>query len=79
MTNCEEAATRAGMGSATEILLTLLSDRGLLPRLERYLVTEPNAYFRRCNQRKLAAQYPNLPLEWVAPAPMRQEKNLAWC
>jgi SAM-dependent methyltransferase len=54
----------AGMGSATEILLTLLSERCLLPRLERYLVTEPNAYFRRCNQRKLAAQYPNLPLEW---------------
>jgi SAM-dependent methyltransferase len=54
----------AGMGSATEILLTLLSERGLLPRLERYLVTEPNAYFRRCNQRKLAARFPNLPLEW---------------
>ncbi len=54
----------AGTGSATEILLTLLSERGLLPRLERYVVTEPNAYFRRCNQRKLTAQYPNLPLEW---------------
>ena len=54
----------AGTGSATEILLTLLGERGLLPRLERYVVTEPNAYFRRCNQRKLAAQYPNLPLEW---------------
>src|SRR5262249_59478482 len=25
----------------------------------------PNQYFRRCNQRKLAAQYPNLPLEWT--------------
>ena len=55
----------AGTGSATEILLTLLGERELLPRLERYLVTEPNAYFRRCNQRKLAAQYPNLPLEWT--------------
>ena len=55
----------AGTGSATEILLTLLSGRELLPRLERYIVTEPNAYFRRCNQRKLAAQYPNLPLEWT--------------
>jgi SAM-dependent methyltransferase len=55
----------AGTGSATEILLTLLSERGLLPRLERYVVTEPNAYFRRCNQRKLAAQHPNLPLEWT--------------
>ena len=55
----------AGTGSATEILLKVLDERGLLPRLERYVVTEPNAYFRRCNQRKLAAQYPNLPLEWA--------------
>jgi len=43
----------------------VLDERGLLSRLERYLITEPNAYFRRCNQRKLAAQYPNLPLEWA--------------
>ena len=56
----------AGTGSATEILLTLLGERELLPRLERYVVTEPNAYFRRCNQRKLAALYPNLPLEWTS-------------
>ena len=55
----------AGTGSATEILLRLLGERELLPRIERYVVTEPNAYFRRCNQRKLAAQYPNLPLEWT--------------
>jgi SAM-dependent methyltransferase len=56
----------AGTGSATEILLTLLSERRLLPQLERYVVTEPNAYFRRCNQRKMAAQYPDLPLEWAS-------------
>ena len=55
----------AGTGSATEILLTLLGEGGLLPRLKRYVITEPNAYFRRYNQRKLAAQYPNLPLEWA--------------
>src|SRR6266498_1670042 len=55
----------AGTGSATEILLQLMSERGLLPRLERYLITEPNAYFRRCSQRKLTSQYPNLPLEWA--------------
>lgn len=55
----------AGTGSATEILLTLLGERGILHRLERYVITEPNAYFRRCNQRKLAAQYPDLPLEWT--------------
>jgi len=54
----------AGTGSATEILLQLLDERGLLSRIERYLITEPNAYFRRCSQRKLAAQYPSLPLEW---------------
>ena len=53
-----------GTGSATEILLTLLNERGLLPRLELYVITEPNAYFRRFNQRKLTAQYPKLPLEW---------------
>ena len=55
----------AGTGSATEILLTLLDERRLLPPLERYVVTEPNAYFRRCNQRKLAVQHPKLPLEWT--------------
>jgi SAM-dependent methyltransferase len=55
----------AGPGSASEILLQLFAERGLLPRVERYLVTEPNAYFRRCSQRKLTAQYPNLPLEWA--------------
>jgi SAM-dependent methyltransferase len=55
----------AGPGSASEILLQLLAERGLLPRVKRYLVTEPNAYFRRCSQRKLTAQYPNLPLEWA--------------
>src|SRR5215510_2232630 len=54
----------AGTGSATEILLTLFGERGLLPQLQRFVITEPNAYFRRCNQRKLTALYPNLPLEW---------------
>jgi len=63
----------AGTGSATEILLTLLGERELLPRIERYVVTEPNAYFRRCNQRKLAAQFPNLPLEWTTV-----DLNLTW-
>jgi SAM-dependent methyltransferase len=56
----------AGTGSASEILLQLLAERGILRRVERYLITEPNAYFRRCSQRKLTAQYPNLPLEWAA-------------
>ena len=55
----------AGTGSASEILLQLLTERGLLPRVERYVVTEPNAYFRRCSQRKLTARHPDLPLEWA--------------
>jgi SAM-dependent methyltransferase len=56
----------AGPGSASEILLRLFDERGLLPRVERYLITEPNAFFLRCGQRKLARQYPDLPLEWGA-------------
>jgi polyketide synthase PksN len=56
----------AGTGSASEILLQLLSERGLLPQIERYLITEPNAYFRRSSQRKLTTQYSNVPLEWAA-------------
>jgi len=55
----------AGTGSASEILLQLLAERDLLPWIERYLITEPNAYFRRCSQRKLVGQYPNLALEWA--------------
>ncbi|MBO0694978.1 MAG: hypothetical protein J2P56_02650, partial [Verrucomicrobia bacterium] len=54
----------AGPGSASEILLRLFDERGLLPRIERYLVTEPNAFFLRSGRRKLARQYPDLPLEW---------------
>jgi SAM-dependent methyltransferase len=54
-----------GTGSASEILLQVLAERGLLPRIERYLITEPNAYFRRHSQRKLAGRHPNLPLEWA--------------
>jgi SAM-dependent methyltransferase len=56
----------AGPGSASEILLRLFDERGLLPRVERYLITEPNAFFLRSGQRKLARQYPDLPLEWGA-------------
>ena len=56
----------AGPGSASEILLHVFDERGLLPRVERYLITEPNAFFLRSGQRKLARQYPDLPLEWGA-------------
>jgi SAM-dependent methyltransferase len=56
----------AGPGSASEILLHVFNERGLLPRVQRYLITEPNAFFRRCSQRKLARQYSELPLDWAA-------------
>jgi SAM-dependent methyltransferase len=56
----------AGPGSASEVLLRLLHERGLLPRIKRYVVTEPNGFFLRCAQRKLAKQYPDLPFEWSA-------------
>ena len=56
----------AGTGSASETLLQLLGQRHLLSRIQRYLITEPNAYFRRCAQRSLTAKYSGLPLEWAA-------------
>jgi len=63
----------AGAGSASEILLRCFDERGLLPRIERYLITEPNAFFRRRGERKLATQYRDLPLEWRA-----LDINSAW-
>jgi SAM-dependent methyltransferase len=56
----------AGSGSASEALLRCFGERGLLPHIERYLITEPNAFFRRRGQRELAKQYPDLALEWDA-------------
>jgi SAM-dependent methyltransferase len=56
----------AGAGSGSETLLRSLNERDLLPRLQRYLITEPNAFFRRRSQRELAPRYSNLPLEWTS-------------
>lgn len=56
----------AGPGSGSETLLGWLDECGLLPRIERYLITEPNAFFRRRNQRELSTRYRDLPLEWGA-------------
>jgi SAM-dependent methyltransferase len=53
----------AGGGSATEALLSVLAGRGLLNRIERYLVTEPSPFFRRRCARELKRKYPDLPLE----------------
>ena len=56
----------AGAGSASEALLRSLDENGLLPRLKRYVVTEPNAFFRRRAQRDLTKRYPDVALEWGA-------------
>jgi SAM-dependent methyltransferase len=56
----------AGSGSASEALLRCFDERGILPHIARYLMTEPNAFFRRRGQRELAKQYPDLALEWGA-------------
>jgi SAM-dependent methyltransferase len=56
----------AGAGSGSEILLRSLDERGLLPRLQRYVITEPNAFFRRRSQRQLGQRYSDLPLEWTS-------------
>jgi len=63
----------AGAGSASEILLRWFGNRGLLPRIERYLITEPSAFFRRRGQRELSKQYCDLPLEWAL-----LDINLPW-
>ena len=55
----------AGAGSASQSLLRWLDRSGTLPRLTRYRITEPNAFFRRRAQRELAAEFPNAPLEWA--------------
>jgi SAM-dependent methyltransferase len=54
----------AGAGSASEILLRWFDECGLLPRIEQYRVTEPNAFFQRRAQRELSRQYPDVPFEW---------------
>ena len=54
----------AGAGSGAEMLLRLLTERGLASRLERYVVTEPSPFFLRRAQRHLGARYADLPLEF---------------
>jgi SAM-dependent methyltransferase len=63
----------AGAGSASEILLRWFHERELLPRIERYLITEPNAFFRRRSQRELSQKFGDLPLEWAT-----LDINLPW-
>jgi SAM-dependent methyltransferase len=54
----------AGAGSASQTLLRRFERDGLLPHIDRYLITEPNAFFRRRAQRELTSAYPKVPLEW---------------
>ncbi|MFN2542464.1 MAG: class I SAM-dependent methyltransferase [Chthoniobacterales bacterium] len=63
----------AGAGSASQILLRWFNDRGLLSRVKRYLVTEPNAFFRRRARREIASRYVDVALEWGA-----LDLNLSW-
>jgi SAM-dependent methyltransferase len=63
----------AGVGSGSEALLHQFDERGILPRIERYLITEPNAFFRRRAQRELSKLHPGVPLEWSA-----LDLNLPW-
>jgi SAM-dependent methyltransferase len=56
----------AGAGSATEVVLRLLSERGLLARLERYVVSEPSPFFLRRAQRELGRRYRDLPLVFTS-------------
>ena len=56
----------AGACSGSEILLQCLNQRGLLPRLECYRITDSNAFFLRHGQRQLSRDYRELPLEWTA-------------
>ncbi len=63
----------SGVGGGSEALLQSFGEHGLTQRIERYVVTEPNAFFRRRAQRELSKRYPNVPFEWGA-----LDLNLPW-
>ena len=54
----------AGTGSASEALLGALEARGIA--VERYVVTEPSAFFRRRAERTLKRRFPGFHLEFAA-------------
>ena len=56
----------AGCGSGSEALLKALAERGLAERIEQFVVSEPNAFFRRRGQRALGAAFRELPLTFVS-------------
>lgn len=55
----------AGAGSAAEALLNVLIEQGLSDRLERYVITEPNTFFRRRAERHLKKHFGHLPLSFA--------------
>ena len=55
----------AGAGSGSEILLQCLGKQQLLTSIERYSVTEPNAFFRRRAQRGLTSRFKDVPFEFT--------------
>ncbi len=61
-----------GYGSATQALVQELDRQHLLPKLERYYFTEPNAFFRRKATRTITQNF-EIPLE---SGPL--DINLAW-
>ncbi len=56
----------AGAGSGTEALLKVMTERGLDKCLERYVVTEPNTFFRRRSERELKKRYAAMPVEFAS-------------
>lgn len=54
----------AGAGSASEALLSVLAERGLMERVERYWLTEPSPFLRRRSERAFKNRYPGLRLEF---------------
>ena len=53
----------AGAGSSSEALLRCFDECGILGHIERYLITEPSAFFRRRAERELSKQFSNSPLQ----------------
>jgi SAM-dependent methyltransferase len=56
----------AGGGSGSLALAQALADRGVLARVESFLLTEPSPFFRRRAERALRADRPALPLRVAA-------------
>ncbi len=56
----------AGAGSGSLAVLAELEQRGLLPRIGEYAVSEPSAFFRRRAERALRSRFAGAPLRFLA-------------